>query len=83
MADEKRWDVFLSYASPDRAEVEKIALRLDAEAHLKVFLDKWRLVPGERFIPGLQDAIRASRSCAVSPLAARRSGGRAERRSKP
>ena len=65
MPEEKRWDVFLSYASPDRAEVEKLALRLEDEAGLKVFLDKWRLVPGERFIPGLQDALRASSSCAV------------------
>lgn len=65
MPEEKRWDVFFSYASPDRVEVEKLALRLEDEAHLKVFLDKWRLVPGERFIPGLQEAIRASLSCAL------------------
>jgi sugar lactone lactonase YvrE len=63
--DEKIYDVFLSYASPDRADVEKLALRLENEAHLKVFLDKWVLVPGEEFIPELDEAIRASRSCAV------------------
>lgn len=65
MEADKRWDVFISYASPDRMEVEKLALRLEEEAHLRVFLDKWRLVPGERFIPGLQEAIFDSRSCAV------------------
>jgi sugar lactone lactonase YvrE len=61
----KRWDVFFSYASPDRDPVEKLALHLENVAGLRVFLDKWRLVPGEPFIPELREAIRESRSCAV------------------
>jgi len=62
---DSHWDVFLSYASPDRVDVEKLALRLEAEANLRVFLDKWRLIPGQNFISELEDAIRASKSCAV------------------
>jgi sugar lactone lactonase YvrE len=62
---EKQWDVFLSYASPDRAQVEKLALYLENDAGLTVFLDKWCLVPGQPFIPELEQAILASRSCAV------------------
>lgn len=62
---EKRWDVFLSYASPEREQVERLALYLENVAGLRVFLDKWCLVPGQPFIPELRDGIRASRSCAV------------------
>jgi len=62
---EKQWDVFLSYASPDRAQVEKLALYLENDAGITVFLDKWCLVPGQPFIPELEQAILASRSCAV------------------
>lgn len=62
---EIRWDIFLSYASTDRDAVEKFALYLENVAGLRVFLDKWRLVPGEPFIPELRGAIRESRSCAV------------------
>ena len=59
-----RWDVFLSYGSPDRAEVERLALYLEGLG-LRVLLDPWRLVPGQPFIPELREAIRAARSCAV------------------
>jgi DNA-binding beta-propeller fold protein YncE len=65
MPDDKHWDVFLSYSSCDQLEVEKLALRLEDGAHLSVFLDKWRISPGQPFIPELERAIRASRSCAV------------------
>jgi sugar lactone lactonase YvrE len=65
MADETSWDVFFSYSSPDRAEVERLALRVENEAGLKVFLDRWHLVPGDPFIPELDAAIRASRCCTV------------------
>lgn len=65
MMDSKRWDVFISYSSADQPEVEGLARRLQTEAGLEVFFDKWRLVPGERFQPKLREAIRASRSCAV------------------
>jgi sugar lactone lactonase YvrE len=61
----EHYDVFLSYSSPDGPEVEKLALRLEDEANLRVFLDKWRLVPGQAWIPELERALAHSRSCAV------------------
>ena len=64
-APEKQWDVFLSYASPDRALVEKLALYLENDASVTVFLDRWCLVPGQPFIAELEQAILASRSCVV------------------
>lgn len=64
MPDDKHWDVFLSYSSSDRVVAERLACRLE-EAGLGVFLDKWRIAPGQPFIPELEHALRASRSCAV------------------
>lgn len=65
MPEDKTWHVFLSYPSPARAQVERLALRLEDEAHFNVYLDKWRLVPGEKFIAALGQAIGTSACCAV------------------
>jgi hypothetical protein len=62
---ERHRDVFLSYSSPARVEVEQLTVRLEGEAGLKVFLDKWRLVAGQDFIPELERAISASVNCDV------------------
>lgn len=61
----KRYDVFLSYNSLDRAAVERLAARLDDEAGLKPFLDKWWLVPGEASQEALERALDESATCAV------------------
>jgi hypothetical protein len=41
------YDVFLSHKSSDKDIVEAIAAKLQKEAGLVPFLDKWCLVPGE------------------------------------
>jgi hypothetical protein len=41
------YDVFLSHYIIDKPEVEALAKRLEDEAGLKPFLDKWHLVPGD------------------------------------
>lgn len=58
-------DVFLSHNSQDKPAVEKLAIRLTDEARLKVWLDKWNLIPGEPWQEGLEDALNQSRTCAV------------------
>ena len=58
------YDVFLSHASADKADVERLAHKLKATG-LKPFLDIWHLVPGERWIPGLGEALAQSRTMAV------------------
>jgi hypothetical protein len=43
----KKFGAFLSHNSQDKPIVEQIALWLEDEAKLRVWLDKWNLVPGE------------------------------------
>lgn len=59
------YDVFLSHHSSDKPLVEMIATRLEDEAGLKPFLDKWHLVPGEPWEEELETALDKSATCAV------------------
>jgi len=59
------YDVFLSHHSSDKPLVEMIAARLEDEAGLKPFLDKWHLVPGEPWAEELEAALDQSATCAV------------------
>lgn len=59
------YDVFLSHHSSDKPLVEMIAARLEDEAGLKPFLDKWHLVPGEPWAEELETALDQSATCAV------------------
>jgi WD40 repeat protein len=60
----QRYDVFLSHSSADKPAVETLALKL-REAGLEPFLDKWHLVPGKLWQPGLEEGLRNSRACIV------------------
>jgi WD40 repeat protein len=62
---DKSFDVFLSHSSPDKPAVEEVARRLEDEAKLKPWLDKWNLVPGEPWQEALEQALDSSRTCAV------------------
>lgn len=59
------YDVFLSHHSSDKPLVEMIAARLEDEAGLKPFLDKWHLVPGEPWEEELEKALDQGATCAV------------------
>jgi len=61
----KDYDVFLSHNSADKLEVETLARRLEDEAHLTPFLDKWHLVPGNPWQEALERALDRSDTCAV------------------
>src|SRR5215813_14249705 len=65
MVDEQSFDVFLSHYSADKLAVETLARRLEDEAGLRPFLDKWHLVPGEPWQEELEQALKRSRTCAV------------------
>ncbi len=58
------YDVFLSHASADKPAVEILARRLRDDG-LEPFLDMWHLVPGEPWQEALEQALEASRTCAV------------------
>lgn len=60
----KRYDVFLSHNSADKAAVETLAQQL-RQAGLSPFLDRWHLIPGEPWQETLEQALEASHTCAV------------------
>src|SRR3954468_6397432 len=65
MSDDKLYDVFLSHNGRDKEAVEDLARRLEDEARLRPWLDKWNLVPGEPWQEALESALDSSRTCAV------------------
>ncbi|MEM9463545.1 MAG: toll/interleukin-1 receptor domain-containing protein [Myxococcota bacterium] len=65
MADGFDYDVFLSYNSANRAEVERVAARLRDEHGLRVFFDTWEIVAGDLVLGVLEAAIDRSRTVAV------------------
>ncbi|MDQ3007068.1 MAG: TIR domain-containing protein [Chloroflexota bacterium] len=59
-----KFDVFLSHNSKDKPIVEQIAHKLEAKG-LKVWLDKWNLVPGDPWQEDLEDALDESQTITV------------------
>jgi hypothetical protein len=59
-----RHTIFLSHSSRDNDFVEFLAYKLRA-AGLHPWLDKWELIPGNRWIGGLAEGLNASDMCAV------------------
>jgi tetratricopeptide (TPR) repeat protein len=59
------YDVFLSYNSKDKADVEYFARWLRDEHKLKVWLDKWNLIPGEPWEEELEKALDDCKTVAV------------------
>jgi hypothetical protein len=59
------FDVFLSHAHSDAEVVEKLGIRLSNEVKLKVWLDKWVLVPGEHWQQEMAKGLNQARTCAI------------------
>jgi translation initiation factor 2B subunit (eIF-2B alpha/beta/delta family) len=60
MADEFKYDVFLSHSTKDKAVVRPIAERLRADG-LKVWLDEWEIQPGDNIPAKIQEGLENSR----------------------
>jgi hypothetical protein len=58
------YDVFCSYRWQDHAEVEAVAQALRQKG-LKVFLDRWYLIPGHSWPQALEDIISSCQAVAV------------------
>ena len=58
------FDVFLSYNSKDRSEVQAIAQRLRDDG-IRVWLDEWELVPGRPWQEALEAMIERTKTAAV------------------
>jgi hypothetical protein len=63
-ADE-RFDVFLSHPHTEAEAVELIGSKLADEAGLKVWLDRWILIPGQHWQQNLTRGLEQARTCAV------------------
>lgn len=63
--DDYAFDVFLSHSRSEKSAVEEIAERLEAKFGIRVFLDRWHLIPGEPWQEALEQALASSKSCAV------------------
>ena len=59
------YDVFLSHNSKDKPAVEQIGRLLSKEYHLRCWLDKWNLVPGEPWQEALENALDQCQTVAV------------------
>ncbi|MCA9681300.1 MAG: toll/interleukin-1 receptor domain-containing protein, partial [Myxococcales bacterium] len=65
MSAEFEFDVFLAHASADKSEVEALAVRLRDEHGLRVWFDRWCLLPGDDLLGGLTAGLAGSRCIAV------------------
>ena len=65
MNQNRKYDVFLSHNSVNKELVEELARRLQDEAGLRPFLDKWHLVPGRPWVEELETSLLNSASVAV------------------
>lgn len=63
--DKGIFDVFLSHSHDDAIFVEKIAEKLEDKYNLKVWLDKWILIPGEPFRQTMYRGLEEAKTCAV------------------
>jgi hypothetical protein len=65
MPENELFDVFLSYSHTDTILVEELAKKLEDDANLKVWLDKWTLVPGGKWQQAIASGLNTANSCAV------------------
>jgi hypothetical protein len=64
MAEEARYDVFLSHNSADKPAVEELARQL-VKAGIQPWLDTWNLIPGEPFQEAIEEALDRCATCGV------------------
>jgi hypothetical protein len=60
-----RFDVFLSHAHAEAEAVESIGIKLEDDAGLRVWLDRWVLVPGEHWQQEMAKGLDQAKTCAV------------------
>jgi len=60
MADDFKYDVFLSHSSKDKAVVRDVAERLRADG-LRVWFDEWEVNPGDNIAAKIEEGLEQSR----------------------
>lgn len=62
---DETFDVFLSHAHTEAEAVESIAVRLEDEFGLRIWLDRWILIPGKHWQQEMARGLDQARTCAV------------------
>jgi TIR domain-containing protein len=65
MTDSGRFDVFFSHSHRDAEIVAAVALLLEKRLDIRVWLDKWHLVPGGEWQRALARALDEAATCAI------------------
>ncbi|WP_373397955.1 toll/interleukin-1 receptor domain-containing protein [Algoriphagus halophilus] len=65
MNDLITYDTFLSHSHQDAEVVEQIANKLEDNHDLRVWLDKWILIPGEPFRQAMSKGLEKARTCII------------------
>ena len=65
MPETIQFDVFLSHNSEDKPSVEALAKRLEDEAEVEFWLDKWHLIPGEPWQEAVEVALDRCQTYAI------------------
>jgi len=59
----KKYDAFLSHNSKDKLTVEEIGRRLEEKGKVKIWIDKWNLIPGDPWEEEIENALDESNCC--------------------
>lgn len=59
------FDVFLSHSHADAPIIEPLGKKIEDEARLRVWLDKWVLIPGTKWQQEMAIGLHRARTCAV------------------
>jgi hypothetical protein len=62
---DERFDVFLSHPHAEAEAVEAIGARLEDEAGLRVWFDRWILIPGQHWQQEMARGLEQAQTCAV------------------
>ena len=65
MPNDEVYDIFLSHSHSDAKWVENLARKLEDQEGLRVWLDKWVLIPGEPWTQNLEKGLSQAKACAV------------------
>ncbi len=65
MALDESYDVFISHEHSEADVAEKLGSRLEDEAGLRVWLDRWILIPGENWQQEMAKGLDKAQSCVV------------------
>jgi hypothetical protein len=65
MSKDKLYDAFLSHNSKDKNFIEQVAQKLQEDYKIKIWLDKWNIIPGRDFQEEIEKGIFSSRSCVI------------------